>query len=138
MEYTKNNHKRVGHYKKMKVHPWIVAYAMDEEEIYEANRAIIGSSIIIGLISMILMTLVVFLFTRSIIKPLNIIVEEAGEIEKGRLVMHNRTLNRKDELGQLSHSFHNMKYKLIEVIEKLLYIIQIKWLMPAQTLANRK
>ncbi|PCG19643.1 methyl-accepting chemotaxis protein [Brachyspira sp. G79] len=111
---------REGFYKKMTAQPWIVAYAMDTKEIYEVNRSIIVISVIIGIISMVIMTLVVFLFTRSIIKPLNIIVEEAKEIESGRLIMHRRKLNRKDELGELSHSFHNMKYKLIEVIETTL------------------
>ncbi len=35
--------------------------------------------------------------------------------------MYNRKLNRKDELGELSNSFHVMKHKLIEVIETTLY-----------------
>ena len=121
LKYSFNDHIRAGYYKKMSVQPWIVAYAMDTEEIYEVNRSIIVISIIIGIISMVVMTLVVFLFTRSIIKPLNIIVEEAKEIESGRLIMHKRKLNRKDELGDLSRSFHNMKYKLIEVIETTLH-----------------
>ncbi|MEI0517044.1 methyl-accepting chemotaxis protein [Brachyspira murdochii] len=112
---------REGFYKKMTAQPWVVAYAMDSEEIYEVNRSIIVISVIIGIISMVIMTLVVFLFTRSIIKPLNIVVEEAKEIESGRLIMHKRKLNRKDEIGELSHSFHNMKYKLIEVIETTLH-----------------
>ncbi|MEI0559073.1 methyl-accepting chemotaxis protein [Brachyspira intermedia] len=121
ISYTANNHVREGFYKKMTVQPWIVAYAMDQEEIYEINKSIVITSVIIGIISMLLMTLVVFLFTKSIIKPLNIVVEEAKEIASGRLIMHNRKLNRKDELGQLSHSFHDMKYKLIEVIETTLH-----------------
>ncbi|MEI0563452.1 methyl-accepting chemotaxis protein [Brachyspira pulli] len=121
ISYSANNHVREGFYKKMTVQPWIVAYAMDSEEIYEINRSIVITSIIIGIISIIFMTLVVFLFTRSIIKPLNIIVDEAKEIASGRLIMHRRKLDRKDELGQLSHSFHDMKYKLIEVIETTLH-----------------
>ena len=121
LKYSFNDHIRAGYYKKMSVQPWIVAYAMDEEEIYEINKSIVITSVIIGVISMLLMTFVVFLFTRSIIKPLNIIVEEAKEIASGRLIMHKRKLNRKDELGQLSHSFHDMKYKLIEVIETTLH-----------------
>ncbi|PPS22067.1 methyl-accepting chemotaxis protein [Brachyspira murdochii] len=118
--YEFNNHIRAGYYQKMTVQPWIVAYAMDEDEVYEINKSIVATSIVIGIISVIFMALVVFLFTRSIIKPLKIIVEEAKEIENGNLIMHRRKLNRKDELGELSHSFHNMKYKLIEVIETTL------------------
>ena len=128
LKYSFNDHIRAGYYKKMSVQPWIVAYAMDEEayamdeeEIYEINKSIVITSVIIGVISMLLMTLVVFLFTRSIIRPLNIVVEEAKEIEEGRLIMHGRKINRKDEIGELSRSFHNMKYKLIEVIETTLH-----------------
>ncbi|CRF32402.1 methyl-accepting chemotaxis protein [Brachyspira suanatina] len=121
VEYSFNNHKRLGYYKKMKIHPWIVAYAMDEEEIYEINKSILVTSIIIGIISMLLMTFVVFLFTRSIIKPLNIIVEEAKEIEDGKLVINRKPLNRKDELGILSRSFTSMRTRLIEVIETTLH-----------------
>ncbi|MEI0446208.1 methyl-accepting chemotaxis protein [Brachyspira intermedia] len=120
IEYIFNNHKRLGYYKKIRIHPWIVAYAMDEEEIYEINKSIVITSVIIGIISMIFMTLVVFLFTRSIIKPLNIIVEEAKEIEEGKLVINRKPLNRKDELGILSRSFTSMRTKLIEVIETTL------------------
>ncbi|PTY40286.1 methyl-accepting chemotaxis protein [Brachyspira hampsonii] len=111
---------REGFYKKMTSQPWVVAYAMDKDEIYEINKSIIITSIIIAIISMLLMTLVVFLFTRSIIKPLSIVVEEAKEIEHGKLIMHGRKIKRKDEIGELSQSFHNMKYKLIEVIETTL------------------
>ncbi|EKV56388.1 methyl-accepting chemotaxis sensory transducer [Brachyspira hampsonii 30446] len=111
---------REGFYKKMTSQPWVVAYAMDKDEIYEINKSIIITSIIIAVISMLLMTLVVFLFTRSIIKPLRIVVEEAKEIEHGKLIMHGRKIKRKDEIGELSQSFHNMKYKLIEVIETTL------------------
>ncbi|MEI0509691.1 methyl-accepting chemotaxis protein [Brachyspira intermedia] len=120
IEYIFNNHKRLGYYKKIRIHTWIVAYAMDEEEIYEINKSIVITSVIIGIISMIFMTLVVFLFTRSIIKPLNIIVEEAKEIEEGKLVINRKPLNRKDELGILSRSFTSMRTKLIEVIETTL------------------
>ncbi|MBW5409299.1 methyl-accepting chemotaxis protein [Brachyspira hampsonii] len=112
---------REGFYKKMTSQPWVVAYAMDKDEIYEINKSIIITSIIIAVISMLLMTLVVFLFTRSIIKPLSIVVEEAKEIENGKLIMHGRKIKRKDEIGELSQSFHNMKYKLIEVIETTLH-----------------
>ena len=38
LKYYFNNHMRAGYYKKMRVQPWIVAYAMDEEEIYEINK----------------------------------------------------------------------------------------------------
>ena len=61
-----------------------------------------------------------FIFAKSITKPLGFVVEEAKEIEEGRLIMHGRNINRNDEIGELSRSFHNMKYKLIDIIENSL------------------
>ena len=115
-----NNNIRSGYYKKMGVQPWTVIYVMNNKEIYEINNSIIATSVIISIFSIAVMTLVVFLYTRSIIKPLNIVVEEAKQIEEGKLIRHGRKMNRKDELGDLSHSFHNMKYKLIQIIDSTL------------------
>ncbi|MEI0563453.1 methyl-accepting chemotaxis protein [Brachyspira pulli] len=115
--YKKGNVVRVGRYKKMDIKPWIVTYAMNEDEIYSQIRMTITVSIIVAFLSIIALVIMMFLFAKSITKPLNIIVDEAKEIESGRLVMHGRKVNRKDEIGQLSLSFHNMKYKLIEIME---------------------
>ena len=115
--YKKGNVVRVGRYKKMDIKPWIVTYAMNEDEIYAQIRMTIAVSIIVAFLSIIALVIMMFLFAKSITKPLNIIVDEAKEIESGRLVMHGRKVNRKDEIGQLSLSFHNMKYKLIEIME---------------------
>ncbi|WP_295161548.1 methyl-accepting chemotaxis protein [uncultured Brachyspira sp.] len=120
LKYLYNNNIRSGYYKKMGVQPWTVIYVMNNKEIYEINNSIIATSVIISIFSIAVMTLVVFLYTRSIIKPLNIVVEEAKEIEEGKLIRHGRKMNRKDELGDLSHSFHNMKYKLIQIIDSTL------------------
>ncbi|WP_297299196.1 methyl-accepting chemotaxis protein [uncultured Brachyspira sp.] len=115
--YKRGNVVRVGRYKKMDIKPWIVTYAMNEDEIYAQIRMTIAVSIIVAFLSIIALVIMMFLFAKSITKPLNIIVDEAKEIESGRLVMHGRKVNRKDEIGQLSLSFHNMKYKLIEIME---------------------
>ena len=111
---------RIGYYKKMSKQPWIVTYAMNEDEIYEQIRMNVGISVVVAIISIIILIIIMFLFAKSITKPLNIVVEEAKEIEEGRLVRHGRKLNRKDEIGELSLSFHNMKYKLIEIMENSL------------------
>ena len=115
--YKKGNVVRVGRYKKMDIKPWIVTYAMNEDEIYSQIRMTITVSIIVAFLSIIALVIMMFLFAKSITKHLNIINDEAKEIESGRLVMHGRKVNRKDEIGQLSLSFHNMKYKLIEIME---------------------
>ncbi|MEI0604609.1 methyl-accepting chemotaxis protein [Brachyspira alvinipulli] len=133
--YRNGNIIRIGYYKKMKVQPWIVTYAMNEDEIYEQIRSTIGITVIVAIISIIVLIVIMFLFAKSITKPLSIVVEEAKEIESGRLVMHKRKLKRKDEIGELSLSFHNMKYKLIEIIENSLEESN-KMAQAANSLAN--
>ena len=118
--YRNGNTIRMGYYKKMRVQPWIVTYAMNEDEIFEQIRTTIGITLIVALLSIIALIIIMFMFAKSITKPLSIVVEEAKEIEEGRLIMHGRKVNRKDEIGELSVSFHNMKYKLIEIIESSL------------------
>lgn len=115
--YKNGNIVRMGYYKKMTVQPWIVTYAMNEDEIFEQIRTTIVITLLVAFASIVVLIVIMFMFARSITKPLNIVVEEAKEIEEGRLIMHRRKVNRKDEIGELSTSFHNMKYKLIEIIE---------------------
>ena len=115
--YKNGNILRMGYYKKMDVQPWIVTYAMNEDEIFEQIRTTVLISILVSVLSIIVLVIFMFMYARRITKPLRIVVEEAKEIEEGRLVMHGRKVNRKDEIGQLSLSFHNMKYKLIEIME---------------------
>ena len=114
--YKNGNILRMGYYKKMTVQPWIVTYAMNEDEIFEQIRTTIIVSVLAAAASIIVLVIFMFMYARRITKPLSIVVEEAKEIEEGRLVMHGRKVNRKDEIGELSRSFHNMKYKLIEII----------------------
>ncbi len=114
--YKNGNIVRMGYYKKMTVQPWIVTYAMNEDEIFEQIRTTVFISILVAAASIIVLVIFMFMYARRITKPLSIVVEEAKEIEEGRLVMHGRKVNRKDEIGELSRSFHNMKYKLIEII----------------------
>ncbi|MEI0701111.1 methyl-accepting chemotaxis protein [Brachyspira intermedia] len=115
--YKNGNILRIGYYNKMDVQPWIVTYAMNEDEIFEQIRTTVFVSILVAVLSIIALVIFMFMYARRITKPLRIVVEEAKEIEEGRLVMHGRKVNRKDEIGELSRSFHNMKYKLIDIIE---------------------
>ena len=115
--YKNGNILRMGYYKKMDVQPWIVTYAMNEDEIFEQIRTTVLISILVAVLSIIVLVIFMFMYARRITKPLRIVVEEAKEIEEGRLVMHGRKVNRKDEIGELARSFHNMKYKLIDIIE---------------------
>ncbi|EKV58176.1 methyl-accepting chemotaxis protein [Brachyspira hampsonii] len=118
--YDLNGDQRTAAYYKMKSRPWIIALAMMDYEIFSQNRKLIIASVIIGIISIIALAIFVSLFIGTITKPLEIVVEEAQEIEKGDLSnIKQRIKPRKDEIGVLSKSFVSMRRKLAETITEV-------------------
>ncbi|PCG20589.1 methyl-accepting chemotaxis protein [Brachyspira sp. G79] len=120
ISYDVEGQKRTAAYYKMKSRPWIIALAMMDYEIYEQNAKLIIASIIIGIISIIVVAVFVSIFISTITKPLEIVVEEAEEIERGDLSnIKQRIKPRKDEIGALSRSFLSMRKKLAETITEV-------------------
>ena len=120
ISYDVNGEQRTAAYYKMKSRPWIIALAMMDYEIYAQNAKLIIASIIIGIISIIIVAVFVSIFISTITKPLEIVVEEAEEIERGDLSnIKQRIKPRKDEIGALSRSFLSMRKKLAETITEV-------------------
>ncbi|WP_300755260.1 methyl-accepting chemotaxis protein [uncultured Brachyspira sp.] len=120
ISYDVNGEQRTAAYYKMKSRPWIIALAMMDYEIYAQNAKLIIASIIIGIISIIVVAVFVSIFISTITKPLEIVVEEAEEIERGDLSnIKQRIKPRKDEIGALSRSFLSMRKKLAETITEV-------------------
>ena len=118
--YDVKGQQRTAAYYKMKSQPWIIALAMMDYEIFEQNNKLMLASIIIGIISIIVLAIFVSLFIRTITRPLEIVVEEAREIENGDLSNINQRIKpRKDEIGALSRSFVSMRKKLAETITEV-------------------
>ena len=120
ISYDVNGEQRTAAYYKMKSRPWIIALAMMDYEIYAQNAKLIIATIIIGIISIIIVAVFVSIFISTITKPLEIVVEEAEEIERGDLSnIKQRIKPRKDEIGALSRSFLSMRKKLAETITEV-------------------
>ncbi|ELV04756.1 methyl-accepting chemotaxis protein [Brachyspira hampsonii] len=118
--YDVNGDQRTAAYYKMKSRPWIIALAMMDYEIFSQNTKLIIASVIIGIISIAALAIFVSLFIGTITKPLEIVVEEAQEIERGDLSnIKQRIKPRKDEIGVLSKSFVSMRRKLAETITEV-------------------
>lgn len=118
--YDVNGEQRTAAYYKMKSRPWIIALAMMDYEIFAQNTKLIIATIIIGIISIAALAIFVSLFIGTITKPLEIVVEEAEEIERGDLSnIKQRIKPRKDEIGALSRSFVSMRKKLAETITEV-------------------
>ncbi len=116
LSYEFEGSKRVASYTTLETMPWVLGVSATEAEIYEANIALIKMMIAISLIAIIVISVFISAFIRSITKPLNILVGVAKEIADGDLRTTRQKIKRKDELGQLSDAFVAMRIKLVETI----------------------
>lgn len=96
--------------------PWSVILAKNDSDIYSQIYTIILEAIIIGVISIIIASILVLLYIRSITNPLQKIIQISKEISKGDLTNREQTIHRKDELGELADSFTIMRQELVDII----------------------
>ena len=116
LSYEFEGSKRVASYTTLETMPWVLGVSATESEIYEANVALMRMMVIISLIAIIVISVFISAFIRSITKPLNILVGLAKEIADGDLRTTKQKIKRKDELGELSNAFVAMRIKLVETI----------------------
>ena len=117
--YEGDTGKRSAAYENISAMPWSVVFAKSDSEIYKEIKFTILRTVIIGPIFIILCTLIIALYIKSITKPLNELVIISKEISNGDLTSTHRNINRKDELGLLANSFFDMRDKLSDIIIKV-------------------
>ena len=111
--------KRSAAYENVDLMPWTVVFAKSDSEIYKEIKYTILRTVIIGPIFIILCTMLVFMYIKSITKPLNELVDISREISNGDLTSTHRNVQRKDELGVLANSFFDMRDRLADIIIKV-------------------
>ena len=112
--------KRVSIFRKLTSSPWLLIISMVESQIYAQSRLLGIVIFIIGAISVILISIFVFIFIRKMMDRLTFISIEAKDIENGILSYHSNKIKfANDELGALSNSFNAMRVKLSEIITKV-------------------
>nr|WP_304353931.1 methyl-accepting chemotaxis protein [Brachyspira innocens] len=111
--------KRSAAYENIHTMPWSVIFAKSDSEIYREIKYTIIRTVIIGPLFIILCTLIIALYIKSITKPLNELVSISKEISDGDLTSTHRNINRKDELGVLANSFFDMRDRLSDIIVKV-------------------
>ncbi|WP_018934066.1 methyl-accepting chemotaxis protein [Gracilibacillus lacisalsi] len=79
------------------------------------NGAILLQSII-GVISVIVLSVLIYIVIRQMTKPLDRVVQVATGIAQGDLTHENLEVNSNDEVGKLTEAFNNMLVKLRELI----------------------
>ena len=99
--------------------PWYLIVSYSQNEIYGDKNRLTKIVIIIAIVMSIIICFIGKLIARSIILPLNMVVDEADNISKGYIGNNNNNIScstRKDEIGRLMCSFYNMKAALINAV----------------------
>lgn len=99
--------------------PWSVILAKNDSDIYSQIYSIIIQAIIVGVVFIIIASILVLFYIRSITNPLQKIIKISKEISKGDLTNTKKTIHRKDELGELADSFATMRQELVDIIIKV-------------------
>ena len=74
---------------------------------------------IIGPIFIILCTIIIAMYIKTITRPLDELVLISKEISNGDLTSDHRNIKRRDELGILANSFFDMRDRLSDIIIKV-------------------
>ena len=116
--YTLDNEDKLMSFITNDLTGWKIAGNVYTAELDEAAAPILQKTILIIMISILVGAMVMFLFIRSIMKPINDLKEHAVTISKGDLT---RTIKVKsnDEIGQLGRAFNEMVENLRNLVNKV-------------------
>jgi methyl-accepting chemotaxis protein len=102
------------------IRPWQIRMALPMKVITaEANRQI-WFQVSIGLILIFLSIMMVTLFVRRLIKPIDKMVQKANETAKGNLVYDAEIKKSNDEIGLLSESLEQMTVKIKSIVSEVI------------------
>lgn len=98
---------------------WSVGLIFPEEELFADVSKLSREVLIIGGAGVVLLFLIVVSISRTITRPLRILAHETTEIARGNLDIELPLVRSRDEVGELSQSFENMRVSLKEYIANL-------------------
>ena len=102
------------------INNWSVAATQNQEEFLSASNAIRNANVIVTLVSTVLVTLVILLASRSIVRPINAAVEGLKDIAQGEGDLTMRLEDSgKDEVGELARWFNTFIEKLQGIIKDI-------------------
>jgi methyl-accepting chemotaxis protein len=103
---------------------WMVTVSIPEHELTLGSKEVKWQIIFIGFISIIIMTLVIFIFSKTISNSLNKVVSLSKAIAVGNL--NNKIeLVRKDEIGQLLRAFASMQKQLRDIVKAISLTVDV-------------
>nr|WP_272495757.1 methyl-accepting chemotaxis protein [Bacillus pinisoli] len=97
---------------------WEIAGTAYKEELAKKGTAILYPILITFIVIMVIATIISLLLSRRITKPIQLLQTSMKEVEEGNLALQV-SVNRQDEIGQLSQSFNNMVHQMNGVISRV-------------------
>ncbi|ASJ20642.1 methyl-accepting chemotaxis protein [Brachyspira hampsonii] len=119
LEYVDdNNVSEISLFNPINNTPWYLIVSYSQDEIYGDKNKLTKIVIIIAIVMSVIICFIGKLIARSIILPLNMVVDEADNISNGHIANNNNIScsTRKDEIGVLMCSFYNMKLALMNAV----------------------
>ena len=107
-------------FKKLSTTRWIMVERTTDNLLYAPGKKMVLIGIIIGVLGVIISAFVTVLYINGTIKPIKFIVKEAHDMAEGNFALSASIENRRDEIGELSHSFQVMRDKIVSVITDVL------------------
>jgi sigma-B regulation protein RsbU (phosphoserine phosphatase) len=98
---------------------WSIGIIFPEDELFADVSKLNREVLIIGGAGVVLLFLIVVSISRTITRPLRILAQETTEIARGNLDIELPLVKSRDEVGELSKSFENMRVALKEYIANL-------------------
>lgn len=114
VEYSRNGIAKVGSVAAVPLTGWSVFSAIERADLLSPATALRDTIIAIALISLLLASAFLYLFSRSLTAPLNAIVKAAQAIAEGNISIELSLASRRDEMGSLSRAFALMLASLRE------------------------
>ncbi|NEW07651.1 methyl-accepting chemotaxis protein [Paenibacillus sp. SYP-B3998] len=115
IQYNKNGSQRVDFYKTNELTGWVVVGTLLNDEVAQAARSIMLTTIACIVVFLILGGIMVYFILNSIIKPLGRLLKASDQISSGDLTI-SVPVRSNDELGRLGESFNRMSLSLRTVI----------------------
>ena len=100
---------------------WAIISDIDEKESLALAMDMVWRIFVIGLIIAVVVSIVAFIAARGVSKPIRRMSDQASKISQGDLTIDVTLEKRRDEIGQLTRSFHlmveNLRQQTKEILE---------------------
>ncbi len=119
-EYFFKGIDKIAGYAPIKLTGWSLAITQSEDDFLQASKAIRNFVILVTLVSVLLVSVVIFFASRSITRPINQAVESLKDIAEGEGDLTMRLpVTTRDEVGEMATCFNTFIEKLQVIISDI-------------------